>query len=168
MLKIAITGPESSGKTTLCESLSTHFKVDYIPEFARSFLEQRNGKYKQADLDEIAKGQLNSIVTSSHSIQICDSDFSVVEIWSSYKYGNVSNLITDYVKKEVFDLHILCSPDIPWEEDPLRENPDNRDELFEMYLASLKNHNKHFIVVSGSHDTRMKKSLKNIDGLKKK
>ena len=165
MIKVAITGPESSGKTTLSQSLSDHFKVGYIPEFARTYLEQTNGIYTQANLDEMAKGQLTSIESSPHSITICDSDFSVLEIWSSYKYGNVSELINEFVKKDIFDLHILCSPDIPWEEDPQRENPNNRDELFELYKQSLITHNKYFIVVSGDHTNRMEKSLKNIDGL---
>lgn len=165
MIKIAITGPESSGKTTLCEALAQHYNVAYIPEFARSYLEQTNGKYLQANLDEIAQGQLNSVQSSPHSITICDSDFSVLEVWSHYKYGNVSDLIHEFVTKDIFDLHILCSPDIPWEADPLRENPTNRDELFELYKKSLIAHHKHFIIVSGDHTNRMEKSLKNIDSL---
>ena len=167
MIKIAITGPESSGKTTLCEALSKHFEVAFIPEFARTYLEQTNGKYTQADLDKIAQGQLDNILASPHSITICDSDFSVLEVWSRYKYGSVSNLITELVKTDVFDLHILCTPDIPWETDYLRENPDNRDELFTFYHDSLQTHKKNFISVSGSHRSRMEKSLKTIATLQK-
>jgi NadR type nicotinamide-nucleotide adenylyltransferase len=168
MIKVAITGPESSGKTTLCQSLADHFNVGYIPEFARTYLEKTDGKYTQSNLDEMAQGQLKSILSVLHSITICDSDFSVLEIWSKYKYGNVSDLINEFVKKNIFDLHILCSPDIPWEEDTQRENPNDRDELFELYKASLEIHDKHFIVVSGSHKKRLKESLKNIVVLQKK
>ena len=39
MLKIIVTGPESSGKTTLCKSLSKHFKIPYSEEFARKYLD---------------------------------------------------------------------------------------------------------------------------------
>ncbi len=163
MIRIAITGPESSGKTTLCQSLSEHFNVDFIPEFARTYLEITDGKYKQPDLDEIAKGQLESITSSQSKINVCDSDFSVLEIWSAYKYGNVSDYIRELVKKDLFDLHILCTPDIPWEEDALRENPDTRDHLFELYKESLNRHNKNFIIVSGEHKNRIKKSLQFID-----
>ena len=163
MIRIAITGPESSGKTTLCQSLSEHFNVDFIPEFARTYLEITDGKYKQPDLDEIAKGQLESITSSQSKINVCDSDFSVLEIWSDYKYGNVSDYIRELVKKNLFDLHILCTPDIPWEEDALRENPDTRDHLFELYKESLNRHNKNFIIVSGEHKNRIKKSLQFID-----
>ena len=163
MIRVAITGPESSGKTTLSVALADYFKVDSIPEFARAFLEQSGGEYDQSDLDIIAKGQLESILSKKNEVIISDTDFMVLEIWSQYKYGNVSAYISDLVQKDFFDLHILCSPDIPWEEDPLRENPDNREALFEMYLSSLKNQNKHFIIVSGDQNQRVVKSLRSID-----
>ena len=168
MIKIAITGPESSGKTTLCKSLSEHYNVAFIPEFARTYLEKTAGEYNQLDLDGIAKGQLESLSSSIGEISICDTDFSVLEIWSQYKYGEVSDSIRELVAQDLFDLHILCSPDIPWEEDPLRENQDNRDELFELYKVSLKKHNKNFIIVSGEHKCRIKKSLQSVDVLQKK
>lgn len=167
MIRIAVTGPESSGKTTLCEALAKHFKVTFIPEFSRTYLEATNGKYSQADLDKIAQGQLESINASNDSIKICDTDFSVIEIWSEYKYGEVSKFIKELVAKDLFDLHILCTPDIPWEDDPLRENPDDRDALFELYVASLNKHNKRYITVSGEHEQRFEKSLEKISSLLK-
>ena len=167
MIRIAITGPESSGKTTLCQSLSEHYNVVFIPEFAREYLEKTNGEYNQSDLDEIAKGQLENLILSQLDVVFCDSDFSVLEIWSNYKYGNTSKTIAELAEKDLFDLHILCTPDIPWEEDTLRENPDNRDELFELYKMSLNEHKKNFIVVSGGQIQRMKKSTETIDLLLK-
>jgi len=163
MLRIAITGPESSGKTTLCSFLSQHYNVSYIPEFARTYLEKTQGIYKQLDLDHIAQGQLKSLLSFEDKMAICDTDFSVLEIWSKYKYNNVSEIIRELVNKELFNLHILCTPDIPWEEDPLRENPNTRGELFELYKESLRRHNKNFIVVAGAHKERLKKSLQAID-----
>ena len=167
MIRIAITGPESSGKTTLCQSLSEHYNSAFIPEFAREYLEKTNGKYSQFDLDEIAKGQLENLLLSQLNIVFCDTDFSVLEIWSNYKYGSVSKSIAGLVEKDLFDLHILCTPDFPWEEDPLRENPDSRDELFELYKVSLSKHKKNFIIVSGEQIQRIKKSAESIDLLLK-
>jgi len=60
-------------------------------------------------------------------------------------------------------LHILCSPDIPWEEDELRETPNSRAQLFELYKESLQQHNKNFIVVSGSPQNRIEKSLQALE-----
>ena len=165
MLRIAITGPESSGKTTLAKVLSEHYNISFVPEFARTYLEKTEGEYKQLDLDNIAQGQLKSLISAEDSIVISDTDFSVLEIWSQYKYKNTSELINKLVQKELFDLHILCSPDIPWEADLLRENPNSRDLLFDLYSESLNSYNKNFIVVNGSVKNRLEKSIQAIDPL---
>lgn len=159
MLRIAVTGPESSGKTTLCKALSEYFKVAFVPEYARAYLKKTKGVYKQPDLDCMAKGQLESIENVKNQLLICDTDFSVFEVWSQFKYANVSAYILETVRKDLFDLHILCSPDIPWEEDELRETPNSRAQLFELYKESLHQHNKNYIVVSGSPQNRIEKSL---------
>ena len=39
MIKIAILGTESSGKTTLATGIATYFGVDFVKEFAREYLE---------------------------------------------------------------------------------------------------------------------------------
>ena len=148
MYRIAITGPESSGKTTLSSSLSEHFNISFIPEYARGYLQQRQGQYKQSDLDFIAQQQLKQINLCKDKISICDTDFLVLEIWSKYKYNNVSEVILELVRKDFFNLHILCSPDIPWEEDKLRETPNSRLQLFDLNKESIYNYNKNFIVVS--------------------
>ena len=166
MIKIALTGPESSGKTTLCKSLSEHFKTPYITEFSRTYLENKNGYYNQDDIDRIAKGQLKLISNEEEKkIMIYDSDFIVLQIWSKYKFGNTTKLIDKLVKKNLFDLHILCKPDIPWEEDPLRENKYDRDYLFKLYKESLNRYKKHYITVSGLHQNRLEKSIDKINSL---
>ena len=165
MLRIAITGPESSGKTTLAKALSEHYNISFVPEFARTYLEKTEGKYEQLDLDKIAQGQLKSLISAEDSIVISDTDFSVLEIWSQYKYKNTSELINKLVQKDLFDLHILCSPDIPWEADLLRENPNSRDLLFKLYSKSLNSNNKNFIVVNGSAKNRLEKSIQAVDPL---
>lgn len=163
MMKVAITGPESSGKTTLCAALSAHYGVSYVPEYARMHLEKTQGAYEQKDLDLIAVGQFESVLLSSEDIVISDTDFLVLEVWSNYKYKKVSTLINEFICKDLFDLHILCSPDIPWEEDLFRESPNSRHELFELYLESLNQHGKNFIIVSGTHEERLRKSCQAMD-----
>ena len=165
MLRIAITGPESSGKTTLCLLLSEHFKVPFISEYARTYLENKSGAYKQSDLDFIAKEHLKNILSSSHTVSISDTDFSVLEIWSEYKFKKSSELIKELVSQDLFDLHILCRPDIPWVADELRENEHSRYYLFELYKASLTRHRKNFIEVDGSLENRIKKSVQYIEEL---
>jgi NadR type nicotinamide-nucleotide adenylyltransferase len=166
MIKIAITGPESSGKTTLAKQLSEVFSAHYIPEFARQYLEENGLDYDQFDLDEIAEGQHDLVVNSQNLMNIVDSDYVVLKIWSEQKYGFASSLINELVSENHFDLHVLCAPDIPWENDPMRENPNDRHDLFEKYLNVLNAFKKDYIIVSGSEDERLKKSSAAIRALK--
>jgi NadR type nicotinamide-nucleotide adenylyltransferase len=161
MIRIAITGPESSGKTTLAEQLALQTNGTWIPEFAREFLERLNRPYTQDDLDTIAKGQIESWEKYSESkIQFCDTDMLVMKVWSDFKFGSCSSFILDALNEQTFDHYFLCQPDIEWEEDPLREHPEQREELFELYVAELKVRNLSFTVIGGSLEERLVKCLK--------
>lgn len=56
--KIVILGPESTGKSTLCELLAQHYNTLWCPEFAREYLTTHGMDYDFDDLLSIAKGQL--------------------------------------------------------------------------------------------------------------
>ena len=84
MLKIIVTGPENSGKTTLCKALSEHFNIHFSEEYARGYIDKLDRTYTQTDLLEIAKGQL----TSEQNAQLLDTDLITIKIWSEYKYGS--------------------------------------------------------------------------------
>ena len=161
MLKIIVTGPESSGKTTLCKSLSKHFKIPFIEEYARGFLDELGRDYKQDDLLEIAKGQL----LSEHNAQILDTDLITIKIWSEYKYGNCNNWILEQIEQQKSErrFYLLCKPDIPWEADKQRENPNDRAELFEIYKTELESLGHTYFVVEGKD--RVEKSISKISNL---
>lgn len=158
-IKIAVTGPESCGKTTLALALSESLKADYVPEFAVTYLEEKQATYSQADLDEIALGQQKMITNSQKSIIISDSDYVVLQVWSEYRFGKASDLIRNLVKQERFDLYLLCAPDIPWEAGPFRENPYDREVLLQSYETILQKEGLPYLLINGSHDNRLKKSM---------
>ena len=152
-LKIAFTGPESTGKTSLSMLVSETFDGVYIPEYSRSFLEKSNGFYEEQDLVTIALGQcevLQSVLISGNQLLVSDTDMTVMKVWSQFKYGRVSPMIEKLYKEESFDHLFLCDTDIPWEEDPLREHPESRDELFALYLEMIQAKTKNFTIVKGS------------------
>ena len=163
MIRIALTGPESSGKTTLALQLSEALEASVSLEYARLYLDRIIRDYNQEDLDKICIGHREQWENEIEpDILVVDTDFIVLKIWSEVKYGNVSSTITDAVNANYFDLHILCTPDIPWEYDPQREHPEQRDELFQLYRKELIASKKNFIEVSGSREERLKKSLEAI------
>ena len=135
MLKIIVTGPESSGKTTLCKEISNQFNIPFTTEYAREYLEKKGVNYNQSDLLEIAKGQFISEGGLNQQLSLQDTDLITIKIWSEYKYGNCNNWILDQIEKQKSEnrFYLLCKPDIPWKADPLRENPTNREELFAIY-----------------------------------
>ena len=165
MIRIALTGPESCGKSTLAAALAKHYKADLVEEYAREYLNKREGEYQRKHMDEMARGHHLNIKLSQNSIQIIDTDFIVFKVWSDYKYNKSSKLINEFVDQALFDLHILCTPDIPWEEDPIRENPRDRESLFGKFEQSLQELNRNFIVVNGSQENRLEKSIMAIDAL---
>mgnify|MGYP001469775613 CR=1 FL=1 len=158
MLKIIITGPESSGKTTLCEALSRHFKIPFSNEYARKYLNKIKKKYTEADLMKIAKGQLES----EENFAILDTDLITIKIWSDYKYGNCNNWILQKINKQKSQnrFYFLCKPDIKWEKDQLRENPNDRMQLFEIYKKELEELNHNYYIIEG--ENRITNAIKKI------
>jgi nicotinamide riboside kinase len=161
MLKIIVTGPESSGKTTLSKALSTHFEIPFTEEYAREYLNNLESDYTQSHLLEIAKEQL----LSEHNTQILDTDLITIKIWSKYKYGSCDKWILDQIEKQKTEkrFYLLCKADIPWEGDPQRENPNDRVELFEIYRQELDNLGHNYFVVEG--ENRIENSIANISQL---
>ena len=153
MLKIIVTGPESSGKTTLCKVLSEHYKIPFTKEFAREYLTDLGKNYLQEDLLEIAKGQLENeqLITNNQQISLHDTDLITLKIWSDYKYGNCNNWILEQIEKQKVEnrFYLLCKPDLKWDYDPLRENPTNRNELLEIYKQELENLGHKFLIIKG-------------------
>jgi len=154
MIKYIISGPESSGKTTLCKELSKFYKTTYIKEYAREYLLKYNNKYQKDDLYKIAKKQYQSEQKKNH-ILICDTDLITIKIWSNYKYGNCNNWILEQNEKQKKEkrFYLLCQPDIKWEEDPLRESPKNRNELFKIYKKELKILDHDYYIIKGENRT---------------
>lgn len=165
-LKIAITGPESSGKTTIAKLLTEELNASYIPEFAREYLENLDRSYTIKDLDGIAQGQVDRWNDApKDKLLVCDTELVVMKIWSEFKYSKVSDKILELLDKQRFDIYLLCKPDIPWEPDVLRENPDDREMLFEMYLKELESRKLPFVILEGSIESRLKRALKILDDL---
>jgi nicotinamide riboside kinase len=155
-LKIIITGPESSGKTTLASWIALEYQWCLVPEFAREYLKQNDGKYLEHDLIMMALLQRwdEKCISDRCGNVVCDTDILTIIIWQLEKYGGIDPSIWAQWKDEKHKWYLLCKPDMPWEEDPLRENPDDRDRLFNKYHQFLLDNNKKFTIISGSLENR--------------
>lgn len=167
--KIVVIGPESTGKSTICEQLSVSHNVTYLPEFARQYLEQHGAEYSFEDVLKMAKGQLDSEINfkPNGDYQFIDTNLIVYKIWIKEKYNLVIDWIEENIENSKVDLYFLCDIDIAWEEDPLREHPAEADRvrLFENYKIALENLSVPFVILSGSQLERLetaKAALKKI------
>lgn len=167
--RISITGPESTGKSTLSAELAMALDTVWVPEYAREYLNKIGRPYEEADLLEIAKGQIaaeDGMVQQAHRFLICDTDLIVIKIWSEHKYGRCHPWILEQIERRKYALTVLTYIDIPWEEDPMREHPDLRAYFYELYKNTLTSMGIHFIEAKGDLRQRVSQSLKAIGNLK--
>ncbi|HRZ42793.1 MAG TPA: AAA family ATPase [Bacteroidales bacterium] len=140
MKLIGITGPESTGKSLLAGYLAAHFRAPLIGEYAREYMDKLDRPYTQEDVAAIGREQYKRITEASghhHEWVIADTELLVISIWLEFKYGIQHPEVESMVKTQPVDFYLLCDIDLPWEEDPLRENPNERQQLFDLYRQRL-------------------------------
>ncbi len=164
--RVAIVGPECSGKTTLAQELAQRYQTTWVPEYARTYLNELNRPYTQDDLLIIAQGQLqweDAHALTANRVLICDTNLLVIKIWSEFKYGNCHPEIIRLMRNRSYDLLLLTHPDVPGEDDPQREHPDKRDMLFSIYRQEVKNVRIPFEEIYGQDPERTDKACRAID-----
>lgn len=163
---IILTGPESTGKSTLAKQLAQIYNTVWVPEFARTYLEGLNRPYRADDLLKIAQGQcdLESFFSKkTNQYLFCDTSMLVMKIWSEYRFGKCHPWILEQLENEENAIYVLCGTDLPWVYDEQRENPNDRKELYEKYLSELNFYQKEFIEVAGSQEVRVSQVVKFIN-----
>ncbi len=166
-MDIAIGGPESSGKTTLAIALALHFKTFYIPEYARVYLERHGPSYGADDLKRIIENQLHWWQTSGSAgsqrpLRFLDGDASILRVWEQERFKMTSLSIEHYLKALAPSLTLLCAPDLPWTFDPLRENPYDREQLYEKYRSQLERWKLPYKVIEGNQVSRIDLAIRTV------
>ncbi len=163
---IIVTGPESSGKTTLSRAVAAHFNGTWVPEYARHYLEKRHGRYEKKDLLRIARGQYlweRYMAQQGPAPLVSDTSMLVLKVWSDYRFGQTHSWILERLRHSPQPLYLLCAPDIPWTEDPLRENPHDRELLFDIYRKELEGLGAPYAVIRGKdREERLRQGIKEV------
>jgi nicotinamide riboside kinase len=164
---IAITGPESSGKTTLFEQLKILSGFNFIPEYSRTYLEKIKRPYHYNDILQIAEQYVKELqLLSQNKLSIIsDTDLLTLQIWCEYKYKKCHPFIIENIKINPPDLYLICSPNIPWDFDPQRENPHDRIELYNIHLDKIKEMGIDFEIIEGDLSKRLIQSKKILQNL---
>ncbi|MEO5976112.1 MAG: ATP-binding protein [Chryseolinea sp.] len=168
--KVAVIGPECTGKSALSEYLAGYFKTGWVPEYARGYIDHLVRPYLQSDLLTIAHGQMrieDEWQRDSNNLLICDTNLYVIKVWSEFKFGNCDEEILKYIGTRKYDLYLLTYVDIPWQDDPLREHPEKREELYSIYLNEMKNQSVPFVEIKGAREDRQKTAVDAIENILK-
>jgi NadR type nicotinamide-nucleotide adenylyltransferase len=171
--RIAVIGPESTGKSTLCTELAEHYRSLWVPEYAREFLEKHGLQYTYDDLLVIAKEQValedRIAAKSSSPFLFIDTNLYVMKVWCEFVYGKCHQWILDEIPRRRYDLYLLCNIDLPWEYQEMREYPDldSRARLFNMYKDILVNQPVPWTTISGNDQQRKHSAIAFIDSMLK-
>jgi nicotinamide riboside kinase len=180
MYKIAVIGPESTGKSALTKALALHYSAPHVDEYARSYVEELGRPYTYEDVCTIAKAQIaaeklyaTAAIASAEIPAVSpidsqtegfadkpayvffDTDLIITKVWMEYCYKQVPAFVNDQLKTGFFDLYLLCDTDLPWEPDPVREHGDDREYFFEWYRREVEQLNKPYVVIQGLGDERL-------------
>jgi NadR type nicotinamide-nucleotide adenylyltransferase len=174
--KIVVNGPESTGKSSLCEALAAHYHTGWVPEYAREYLMEKQAKtgvagdathgvdYAPEDLSRIARGQvaLENRLTAKAKAEgqrflFIDTDLYVIKIWSEFVFDRCDPWILDQIAVRHYDAYLLCKTDLPWEKDDLREYPDPaiRERLYLIYREALIQQSTPWEAIGGQGDQRI-------------
>ena len=169
--KIVVIGPESTGKTSLCEQLAAHFQTKWCPEYAREYLLSHGNQYSFEDLLTIAKGQVEledryteSVIKEKNGspLLFIDTDQYVMKVWCEFVFDRCHQWILDQIVRRKYDLYLLCNTELPWVKDELREYPDleSRERLFHIYKDILINENTPWVEIRGEdYKLRLKTAM---------
>jgi nicotinamide riboside kinase len=153
---LCVTGAECTGKSTLAASLAEALGVPLIPEVARTYLAGKIG-YRSSDVLAIAREQLvaeEEALAHGAPLVVADTDLTVIQVWWEEKYGALDPWLTDALRARSPRRYLLTRPDLPWEPDPLRESPHDRERLHARYLEILTAGPFPFFEISGSGPQR--------------
>ena len=166
---IVVTGAESTGKSDLTEKLASHFKAPYIPEFARTYIEELNRKYNFSDVETIARkqvAQLNKYKNSANSYIFADTWLIITKVWFEVVFKRVPEWIETEITKTPVKLFLVCATDLPWIPDNVRENGGEKREILQRrYLEILNEYGFNYKLVKGLGEKRLKNALKCLQDL---
>ena len=166
IIKIAIVGPESTGKSTMAKYLADYYQTIWVPECAREYCENLTGDCTLQDEINMFHGQLaleKELLPKANKLLICDTTFITIKIWSDALFGVTPQEVLNELPKQHYDFYLLLDIDMPWQDDPLRNFPTQREHFMQVWHQELKALKANYKVVSGIGETRFQNAVKVID-----
>ncbi|MCE9581812.1 MAG: AAA family ATPase [Planctomycetes bacterium] len=169
--RVVVYGPESTGKTTLAKRLAEEFRTEWVPEFARDYLDRKGAWVEPADFPLIAAGQIateNAAARRARRVIFCDSDLNTTVIYANQFVGACPVWIERSSRIRPYDLFLLCEPDIRWTPDWQRDHPQRRAYFREWFRARLDEQGRSWRSVTGEGEARVASAMAAVESLLRK
>ena len=163
--RIALIGPESSGKTTLAKELASHFNTVWNPEFARDYIAAINRPYTYEDILLCISRQQEAemeLTKKANTYLFADTELILHKIWMEDVFKKSPKLIDERIIETKYDFYLLTSPDLPFIPDSVRENPHRRDYFLNLYKNALEKFGFKYVLISG--EGRLENAIEYIRG----
>lgn len=152
-LKIAVVGPESTGKSTMARFLADKFNTVCVPEYSRYYCERLGNQYTLQDEVNMFYGQIALedalIPLAKGNLLFCDTTILTVKIWSDHLFNHTPQEVLDAIELRRYDLYLLMDIDLPWQDDPLRDFPEHREHFLDIWKKELDNIQAKYLIISG-------------------
>jgi NadR type nicotinamide-nucleotide adenylyltransferase len=168
VIKVVLTGPESTGKTELAQRLGQHYRAPVAAEFVRDFAARRDGKIEFGDHGAIARGQMSSedrAIAIAGDVVILDTDLVSTVVYCEHYFGRVPEWIAAEARARAGQLYLLMEPDIPWQADGVRDRPERREEMHGLFRDRLREYGLRYIEIRGKGEERFQAAVDAIDAI---
>jgi HTH-type transcriptional repressor of NAD biosynthesis genes len=163
--RVAVIGPESTGKTDLCRRLAQHYGTRWVPEPARALASARGGDLDWSAIELWARTQMateDAAAPYAARVLFSDTDLDTVRRWSTRLFGTSPPELDEYVEQREYDLHLICLDDVPFVGAPERDQPEERRAMMERCLAYRE---RGGVVVRGSFEERLHAARAAVDAM---
>ena len=178
-LRIAVYGPESTGKTELATKLAAHFGAPLVAEYARERWDQQ-GALTLEDMLPVAQEQWRredaaALVRQGGTgeapgLIICDTEALTTMLWSDLLYGTTPDELRRGVEKRCknYALYLLLDIDVPFAPDPQRcfPNPEDRAKAMRVWRGALDRRHLPYELIQGSWAEREQRAIAAIERLR--
>jgi NadR type nicotinamide-nucleotide adenylyltransferase len=163
VVRVAILGAESTGKSTLAEALAGHYGTVWVPEYLREFVDTRGRVPFEEDQYRIACTQLereNQAAPAASRFLFCDTTPLMTAIYSRVYWNRVDEQLAALAAAHDYALTLVAAPDNPWVPDGLmRESDEVRQMEHAMVVETLDERRIPFVQVTGSLPQRLRQVM---------
>jgi NadR type nicotinamide-nucleotide adenylyltransferase len=166
-IRIVITGPECTGKSTLTQQLAAHYGTIHIPEYARDYIGNLCRPYNYDDvmhIAEVQRRQAHETNAGAKRMVFLDTYLVITKIWFKVVFGRYPQWIDDELSGKIIDFYLLCDTSIPWTADGIRENGgEMREKLYQMYHNELDRFGCSYAEITGTGQDRVEHAINAVD-----